>query len=67
VFVNGQPLGRRRDAAAATLTQRLPAGAGARRLSVVFEVRAGEPYGFGDVVRVRPLPKDGLALQSPKT
>jgi beta-galactosidase len=53
VYADGVRLGGKRSADTAPLSVKLPAGEGERRLSVIFSVVAGQPYGFGDVVRLR--------------
>jgi beta-galactosidase len=52
VYLDGQPIGKKDDPVAGPLTVMIPPFAGARRLSVLFKVRAGVPFGFGDLIRV---------------
>lgn len=52
VYADGHLIGEKTDPALGALTVPLPAGAGARRLAVIFEVEPGTQYGFADVIQV---------------
>lgn len=52
VYLDGQPIGKKDDPARGPLTVTIPPFAGARRLSILFKVTTGAPFGFGDLIRV---------------
>nr|WP_303649503.1 beta-galactosidase GalA [Asticcacaulis machinosus] len=53
VFVDGIEAANKSDPGAGDLKFNLPAGDGARRLTIIFRAKAGQPFGFGDVLRIR--------------
>ena len=53
IYADGQLLGTKSDPAPASFTVRLPPFTGERRVSVLFHPKAGEAYGFSDVIRVK--------------
>ena len=53
IYVDGQLLGTKTDPTPGPFSITLPPFSGERRVSVLFHPKAGEPYGFSDVIRVR--------------
>ncbi|MGN6365823.1 beta-galactosidase GalA [Asticcacaulis taihuensis] len=52
IYLDGQAIGRKDDPAPAALTVAIPPFSGSRRLSLVFKLKAGEPFGFAGVIRI---------------
>jgi beta-galactosidase len=53
LYVDGRLVAEKTTEAPGPLSARLPPGDGPRRISILFRARAGQPYGFADVVRIR--------------
>jgi beta-galactosidase len=54
LYIDGRKVAEKSDAGKGRLSAPFPAGDGKRWLSLVFETRAGQPFGFTDVVRILP-------------
>ncbi|WP_303831369.1 beta-galactosidase GalA [Asticcacaulis taihuensis] len=52
IYLDGQAVGRKDDPAPAALTVAIPPFVGSRRLSLVFKLKAGEPFGFAGLIRI---------------
>ncbi|MCR6660650.1 MAG: DUF4982 domain-containing protein [Asticcacaulis sp.] len=52
IYLDGQAIGRKADPALAGLSVAIPPFSGPRRLSLVFKLKTGEPFGFGGLIRI---------------
>jgi beta-galactosidase len=53
LYIDGRKVAEKTDAGTGPLSAPFPAGDGKRWLSLVFETKAGQTFGFTDVVRIR--------------
>jgi beta-galactosidase len=53
LYIDGQKAAEKTTSGEGSLTAPLPAGKQKVRLSIQFHAKAGQPYGFGDIVRIR--------------